>query len=84
VRPVGVFHMSDEKGPDEKVLCVPLGDPTFARIHDVHDIGGELRDEIEHFFNRYKELERKKTETRGFGNRSEAERIIDEARGRAG
>src|SRR5207302_2556290 len=23
VRPIGVFHMSDEKGPDEKVLCVP-------------------------------------------------------------
>jgi inorganic pyrophosphatase len=83
VRPVGVFHMSDEKGPDEKVLCVPLGDPTFARVHDVHDVGGELRDEIEHFFDRYKELEGKQTETRGFGNRVEAELIIEQARGRA-
>jgi len=83
VRPVGVFHMSDEKGPDEKVLCVPLGDPSFARVHDVHDVGGELRDEIEHFFQRYKELEEKKTETRGFGNRREAEEIIAAARGRA-
>ena len=27
VRPVGVFHMTDEKGPDEKVICVPLKDP---------------------------------------------------------
>jgi hypothetical protein len=32
VRTVGVFHMTDEKGPDEKVLCVPLGDPSFERV----------------------------------------------------
>jgi inorganic pyrophosphatase len=82
VRAVGVFHMSDEKGADEKVLCVPLGDPFSARVHDVHDISGELRAEIEHFFNRYKELEEKPTETHGFGNRAEAEQIIAEARER--
>src|SRR5207248_6293047 len=29
VRAVGVFHMSDEKGPDEKVICVPLRDPAW-------------------------------------------------------
>ena len=83
VRPIGVFHMSDEKGPDEKLLCVPLGDPSFARIHDVHDVNAELRDEIEHFFQRYKDLEpSKKTETRGWGNRAEAETIVADARGR--
>jgi inorganic pyrophosphatase len=83
-RPVGVFHMTDEKGPDEKVICVPLRDPTFLRISDVHDITPEFRDEIEHFFQVYKDLEEKKTETRGFGNRADAERIIEEARERAG
>ncbi len=83
VRAVGVFHMTDEKGPDEKVLCVPLGDPSFQRIHEVDDVGAELRDEIEHFFRRYKELEAKKTETRGFGDRSEADEIIEAARERA-
>jgi inorganic pyrophosphatase len=82
-RPVGVFHMTDEKGPDEKVICVPLGDPHFARVADVHDIAPEFRDEIEHFFQVYKQLEEKKTETRGFGNRAEAERIVVEARERA-
>jgi inorganic pyrophosphatase len=85
VRPIGVFHMSDEKGPDEKVLCVPLGDPSFERVRDVHDVTSELRDEIEHFFQRYKDLEpTKKTETRGWGNRSEAAAILDAARARAG
>jgi inorganic pyrophosphatase len=58
VRPIGVFHMSDEN-------CVPLGDPSFERVSDIHDVNAELRDEIEHFFRRYKELEpSKQTETR--------------------
>jgi inorganic pyrophosphatase len=84
VRAIGVFHMSDEKGPDEKILCVPLGDPFFERVRDIHDVNGELRDEIEHFFQRYKDLEpSKKTETRGWGNRSEALQIVTEARARA-
>ena len=82
-RVVGVFHMTDEKGPDEKVICVPARDPHFSRIRDVHDIQPEFRDEIEHFFQVYKDLERHKTETRGFGNRAEAEVVIEEARARA-
>jgi inorganic pyrophosphatase len=82
-RPVGVFFMTDEKGPDEKILCVPLRDTAWMRVHDVHDIPAEFRDEIEHFFQVYKQLEEKKTDTRGFGNRADAERLIDEARARA-
>jgi inorganic pyrophosphatase len=53
------------------------------RVSDIHDIPPELRNEIEHFFQVYKDLESGKTETRGFGNKSEAERIIEEARARA-
>ena len=83
-RVVGVFHMADEKGPDEKILCVPLGDPAWMRVSDVHDIPPELRNEIEHFFQVYKDLEKDKTETRGYGNRAEADAIIDAARARAG
>ena len=83
VRVVGVFHMTDEKGPDEKVICVPLKDPAWMRVSDVHDIPPEFRDEIEHFFQVYKDLEEGKTETRGFGNRADAEQVIDEARARA-
>jgi len=83
VRVVGVFHMTDEKGPDEKIVCVPLKDTAWMRVTDVHDIPPELRNEIEHFFQVYKDLELEKVETHGFGNRSEAERIITEARERA-
>ena len=81
VRPIGIFHMSDEKGPDEKVLCVPLNDPTWSGLSDVHDIPSGLRDEIEHFFQVYKDLDhRGSVVTRGFGNRTEAEQTIAAAR----
>jgi inorganic pyrophosphatase len=84
VRTIGVFHMADEKGPDEKLLCEPIGDPAFDRIRDIDDVPTELRDEIEHFFQRYKDLEpSKRTETRGWGNRKEAEEILAAARERA-
>ena len=83
VRPIGVFHMTDEKGPDEKVICVPLNDPTWSALSDIHDVPPGLRDEIEHFFQVYKDLDHEgKVKTRGFGNRAEAEKAIADARKR--
>jgi len=74
--------MADEKGPDEKIICVPLRDPAYSHIHDVHDIPAAFREEIEHFFQVYKDLDLGKTETSGFGNRSQAQEILQEARAR--
>jgi inorganic pyrophosphatase len=82
VRPVGVFHMRDEKGPDEKLICVPVRDPVWSSVHDIHDVAPPYRQEIEHFFQVYKDLEEKTTETSGFGNRAEAMAVLDEARER--
>jgi inorganic pyrophosphatase len=82
-RPIGIFYMTDEKGPDEKVICVSQHDPAWSHAHDIHDLHPEFRDEIEHFFQVYKQLERKKTATRGFGNRAEALDVIAAARTRA-
>jgi inorganic pyrophosphatase len=84
VRPVGVFHMRDEKGPDEKLICVPVGDPVWANVLDIHDVAPPYRQEIEHFFQVYKDLEEKPTETSGFGNRAEALVVLEDARARAG
>jgi inorganic pyrophosphatase len=83
VRPVGVFHMTDEKGPDEKLICVPLRDPVWSNVHDIHDVAAPFRQEIEHFFQVYKDLEEKPPETRGFGNRAEALEVLEDARARA-
>ena len=77
VRPVGVFNMSDEAGSDAKVVCVPAKDPRWAHIQDVDDVPQHTRDEIEHFFTRYKDLEPGKwVKVEGWGNAAEAEEIV--------
>jgi inorganic pyrophosphatase len=81
-RPVGLFRMREEKGSDEKILCVPLRDPMCSHLEDVDDLLLTLRAEIEHFFAVYKDLEQKETSTEGFGDREAALKVIDEARRR--
>jgi inorganic pyrophosphatase len=83
-RPVGLFRMRDEKGPDEKILCVPLRDPMWSHVADLGDLQENLLNEIEHFFQVYKDLEHKPVGTDGFGDRAEALEVIAEARARAG
>lgn len=78
VKPIGVFHMADEKGPDEKVICVPVSDPVWNRLNDLDDVNGHLIKEIEHFFRVYKDLEQKKVDVEGWGNLQEANKIIED------
>ncbi|MBL6633418.1 MAG: inorganic diphosphatase [Actinomycetota bacterium] len=82
--PVGVFHMSDEKGSDEKVILVPLKDPQWSEVRDLDDVNANLLNEIEHFFTVYKDLEAGETEVRGWGDKAEAVEIIHACRERAG
>lgn len=76
VKPIGVFHMADEKGPDEKVVCVPVSDPIAGRINDLKELNPHLIKEIEHFFQVYKDLEKKKVDVGGWGDVGEAKDII--------
>ena len=55
-RAVGLYHMVDEAGGDDKLLCV-LDDPRWAHLQDIEDVSQFQRDEIEHFFEHYKDLE---------------------------
>jgi inorganic pyrophosphatase len=79
-RPVGMFKMFDEKGPDDKILCVPLMDPLWSHIKDLSDVPPHLLKEIEHFFAIYKELEDKKTGVEGWHGLDTALEIIGESR----
>jgi inorganic pyrophosphatase len=84
VRPVAVFWMTDERGPDAKVLAVAAHDVRKSGISDLADVPRHLLNEIGHFFDIYKELEPgKATDVRGWMDRAEAERVIAEARKRA-
>jgi inorganic pyrophosphatase len=56
-RPVGMFQMTDEAGGDDKVLCVPAGDPRWDHLTDIGDVSSFELDAIKHFFVHYKDLE---------------------------
>jgi inorganic pyrophosphatase len=56
-RAIGMFRMRDEKGGDDKVLCVPATDPRMAHLRDITDVSEFDRLEIQHFFEVYKALE---------------------------
>jgi inorganic pyrophosphatase len=84
VRPVALFRMQDEEGPDPKVICVPATDPREQGIRDMDDVPEFLRAEISHFFEVYKELEPgKQSEVGGWQDRAEAEQVVEDARRRA-
>jgi inorganic pyrophosphatase len=76
--PIGLFKMWDEKGPDEKILCVPVSDPFWNYIESLSDVPPHLLKEIEHFFSIYKELEKKKTGVEGWESRESAIKVIPE------
>lgn len=81
-RAVGLFRMEDEKGPDEKVLCVPLRDPMWSQVEDLGDLNANLLNEIEHFFQVYKDLEGHKVATDGYEDRASALQVIEQSRAR--
>ncbi|RIA10718.1 inorganic pyrophosphatase [Flavobacteriaceae bacterium MAR_2010_72] len=77
VKPIGVFHMADEKGNDEKLICVPVSDPIWNSLNDLYDLNPHQIKEIEHFFKVYKDLEKKKVDVEGWGNAEEAYDILN-------
>lgn len=75
-RPIGVFKMTDEAGGDDKLLCV-IDDVRYDHYQDIDDVSQFLKDEIEHFFVHYKDLEpNKEVSGSGWGNKAEAEKIL--------
>lgn len=81
-KPVGLFKMWDEKGPDEKILCVPIYDPLWNHIKKISDVPPHLLKEIEHFFAVYKELEKKKTGVEGWEDYESAVKVIKDSQRR--
>ena len=85
-RPVGALLMEDEGGKDEKVLAVPVDDlhPFYAGVNSYEDLPRLMLDQISHFFQHYKDLEKGKwvTIVRWIGT-TEAEQVIMDAIERA-
>ncbi len=58
-RPIGVLVMEDDGGGDEKLIAVPSSKLTqrYDKILTIHDLPAITKDQIEHFFKHYKDLE---------------------------
>ena len=93
-RPVGVLKMEDEAGVDAKLMAVPVSKllPTYGKVTEPEHIPSTLRNQIEHFFQHYKDLEDGKwVKIKGWGSSAEAReeivrslRAYDEDRAAAG
>jgi inorganic pyrophosphatase len=77
IRLIGVLLMRDEKGVDEKMLAVPVGDPRFDEIQDIRDLQKHWLAEIENFFNTYKVLESKYSYVEGWRGAEEAQAVLE-------
>ncbi|HJR85426.1 MAG TPA: inorganic diphosphatase [Nitrososphaeraceae archaeon] len=82
VIPVGVLHTEDEEGQDSKIVAIPTSkiDPSFSDVKDIEDVPQHLKDQIKHFFEHYKELEKGKfVKVSGWEGKESAARKITEA-----
>lgn len=62
VRPIGMLEMEDESGIDAKVLAVPAikGDTTYGNMKDISEVSEDTLEQIKHFFEHYKEIDKGK------------------------
>jgi len=80
-RAVGLFRMADEKGQDDHVVCVPVNDPGWNWLEDIDALPAQLRREITHFFDVYKDLDADRhSVVQGWGDVQDARRAIAQAR----
>lgn len=85
-RPIGVLMMEDEAGQDEKVVAVPHDKlwTGYTDVQDVMDLPQIIRDQIQHFFEHYKDLEKGKwVKVTGWGDKAKAGEMIMAAYERA-
>ncbi|CAO3415665.1 inorganic diphosphatase [Azospirillum doebereinerae] len=85
-RPIGVLYMEDEGGEDEKLLAVPVDKlhPFYTDIKEYTDLPSILTEQIAHFFEHYKDLEKNKwVKILGWGGAEEAAKKIEEGLARA-
>ena len=82
VKPIALLQMTDDKGVDDKILCVPLSDPNWNTVDRLEDLPAALREEISHFFAIYKQPEGKTVHVEGWRDVGAAREIIEGARER--
>lgn len=78
-KPIGVLHMEDEKGMDEKIIAVPIEklNSAYGNLETYRDLPEKIIKQIEHFFEHYKDLELNKwVKISRWGDQKEAADLI--------
>lgn len=79
-RAIGVLKMKDDKGVDEKIICVAVKDPRFSSRKSLNDLQEHTLKELVHFFEVYKQLEEKDVEVLGWEGVEMAVQLIERYR----
>lgn len=74
--PIGIIDMIDGKEKDEKIIAIPMREPTLSSYKDVTELPSHLFNEISHFFEVYKFLEDKHTAIQEIENAEKARECI--------
>ena len=78
-RPVGVMDMVDNGESDAKIIAVPVEDPRFKHVKDLKDVNPHTVEEIKHFFETYKQIQRKVVTIDTIRDAEAAKSVIAEA-----
>lgn len=77
--PIGVIRMIDNGKNDEKIIAIPVNDPTYNNYKDISELPKHVFDEMSHFFTVYKALEDKQTAVDEVSGKNDALEIITAA-----
>ena len=76
-KPIGVLKMIDDNKDDEKIIAVPVGDPNYSGYNDIKELPKHRFDEIRHFFQVYKMLEKgKETQIKSISGAEKAKEVV--------
>ena len=76
-KPIGVLKMIFDNKDDEKIIAVPVGDPNYSGYNDIKELPKHRFDEIRHFFQVYKMLEKgKETQIKSISGAEKAKEVV--------
>lgn len=78
-RPIGLLKMVDSGEADEKIIAVPTKDIRLKHIQSLDDLSAHFKQEVQHYFENYKNLENKVVQVTGWGDKDEAIEVLNKS-----
>jgi inorganic pyrophosphatase len=75
---IGVMQMVDRGDADDKIIAVAANDPSVNHYNNIEELPKHFFDELRHFFEEYKKLEKKTVVVEEFGDKAKALKIVED------